>query len=126
MFSQNDYIVRVLMNDLMMRLDESRPAHVELGRRVLDGLLVHNLDEKYYISHYLNTIEHRERLRIWCAAMLLLRFISEENVDHYLELIHQAMRRETVVSVRCYVEVSRCKIMELSSSLETYQSYSGH
>ena len=39
-----------------------------------------------------------------CSTLLIIDFADEKRVDKYIELIFEVMRKETVTSVRCYLE----------------------
>jgi hypothetical protein len=58
-FTQNDYLVRVLMNDLIMRLDINNQEHCLFANKMIDSLLAGiNRDELYDYTHTF-TVEHR-------------------------------------------------------------------
>ena len=117
------------MNILLMKLKETNGAHCQFAESVLDELLTLIQSEKYtHLFVYVNQIEHRckvrrayrsfhakyiaansdifPKLRMVCAIMLLLRFINEDNVEKYLKLFFEGLKKETMVSIRSYLEVS--------------------
>lgn len=64
-FTQNDYMVRVYMNDLMLRLDKDNKNHATLAKQVMDYLLEETNNEKFKAFQFLSTIEHRTKV---CTA----------------------------------------------------------
>ncbi|KAI9323060.1 hypothetical protein BX666DRAFT_2016546 [Dichotomocladium elegans] len=103
-FTQNDYMARVYLNDLILRLDKNNDKHVLFAERIMDALLDEMSNDKYKCYQFLSTIEHRSKLRLWCSLMLLHRFVTENTVDHYVKRMSAVMKGETQVSVRCYME----------------------
>ncbi|KAG0167145.1 Tar (HIV-1) RNA binding protein 1 [Apophysomyces sp. BC1034] len=110
-FSQNDYLVRVLMNDIILRLDPDNQQHILLANDVLKELLTVSQNDSLYEYMYTSTTEHRQKLRTWCSIMLLLGFVQESNVDTFMNLILEVMRKETVISVRCYMEWAMMRLL---------------
>ncbi|CAO3617655.1 unnamed protein product [Cunninghamella echinulata] len=103
-FNQNDYYARVLMNDLVLRLDGTNPKHIEFAYGLMKELIETNDKPELYIGVFTNTPTHRFKIRSWCTITLLSRFIKDEHVKEYLERIFQLMQKETNVSVRSYME----------------------
>ncbi|EPB84910.1 hypothetical protein HMPREF1544_08345 [Mucor circinelloides 1006PhL] len=95
MLNQNDYLVRVDMNDILLRLDIDNKQHKEFANLLLDQLLQLMNDE----------------LRICCSTLLIVDFAEEAKLQHYLNIIFELMRKETVASVRCYVEWTLVRIL---------------
>lgn len=62
-FSQNDYIVRVEMNDIILRLDNNNPDHVKLVHLLLDNFFQMIDDDTLYEFMYTSTAEHRLKVR---------------------------------------------------------------
>ncbi|KAH8553159.1 hypothetical protein BGW37DRAFT_488649 [Umbelopsis sp. PMI_123] len=111
-FSFNDYVVRVQMNILLIKLDETVEAHRHFAESVLDELLALASSEKYtHLFVYVNQIEHRCKLRMVCAIMLLQRFITENNVEKYLKLFFECLKKETMVSIRSYLEWAMVRML---------------
>lgn len=69
-FNQNDYVARVMMNDLLLRLKKDVPHHVTLAKTLIDILLNESAQDKYYESQYLGTIEHRVKVSMDNCLML--------------------------------------------------------
>lgn len=63
-FSYNDYAVRVQMNIILLRLDETVATHRQFAEIALDELLALTPSEKY-MHHFVfvNQIEHRWKVR---------------------------------------------------------------
>lgn len=59
MLNQNDYLVRVDMNDVLLRLDIDNKQHKEFANLLLDQLLQLMNDEVLFEFTYTSTIEHR-------------------------------------------------------------------
>ncbi|KAF7728535.1 Tar (HIV-1) RNA binding protein 1 [Apophysomyces ossiformis] len=110
-FNQNDYLVRVLMNDILLRLNMDDQQHVQFAETVLTELLNVSQNDTLYEYIYTSTIEHRQKLRTWCSILLLLDFVQESNVDKFIQLIFDVMRKETVISVRCYMEWAMIRLI---------------
>ncbi|KAI9275765.1 hypothetical protein BDA99DRAFT_195528 [Phascolomyces articulosus] len=103
-FNQNDYMARVYMNDLILRLDKKNDLHVQLAEQLMDAVLDKFGDGSLDGNQFLYTIEHRTKIRMWCSMMLLHQYIRREKAEHYIERIWIYLRGETAVSVRCYTE----------------------
>ncbi|KAI7864646.1 hypothetical protein BDF14DRAFT_1987237 [Spinellus fusiger] len=103
-FSQNDYVVRVMMNDLLLRLDPKNEQHIVFANILLDELLQLSSQDNLFAFMYTSTIEHRTKIRIMCSVMLLLDFVQPDRVDTCIEKLFFLMKKETVTSVRCYME----------------------
>ncbi|KAI9277942.1 hypothetical protein BC943DRAFT_298425 [Umbelopsis sp. AD052] len=111
-FSFNDYVVRVQMNILLMKLKEADEAHCQFAESVLDELLTLLSSEKYtHLFVYVNQIEHRCKLRMVCGIMLLLKFINENNVEKYIKLFFEGLKKETMVSIRSYLEWAMVRML---------------
>ncbi|KAI9019565.1 hypothetical protein CLU79DRAFT_888618 [Phycomyces nitens] len=110
-FSQNDYMVRVMMNDLLLRLDPKNKQHIELANKLMECLLQLTSEENLFAFMYTSTIEHRTKIRAMCSIMLLLDFVQEDKIDQYLEKIFFLMKKETVTSVRCYMEWAMARLL---------------
>ncbi|KAI8384828.1 uncharacterized protein BYT42DRAFT_563768 [Radiomyces spectabilis] len=102
-FNQNDYLTRVLLNDLILRLDSSNETHTLIANQLLKEMLTVGQNEDLYEFMYTSTAEHRTKLRMCCSIMLLIHFVRED-VDSIIEALFEMMRLETVTSVRCYME----------------------
>ncbi|CAO3620518.1 unnamed protein product [Mucor fragilis] len=111
MLNQNDYLVRVDMNDVLLRLDIDNKQHKEFANLLLDQLLQLMNDEVLFEFTYTSTIEHRIKLRVCCSLLLIVDFAEEAKLQHYLNIIFELMRKETVASVRCYVEWALVRII---------------
>lgn len=57
--NQNDYYVRVLMNDLLLRLDDTNDQHIEFVDRLMDHMMESNERHELYEGVYTNTALHR-------------------------------------------------------------------
>lgn len=44
-------------------------------------------------------------MRSWCSFLLSSRFITYEAADRYIEILFNVIKKEMMVSVRCYIEV---------------------
>ncbi|RCH86084.1 hypothetical protein CU098_001180, partial [Rhizopus stolonifer] len=62
-FSQNDYLVRVYVNDILLRLDLNNQNHIELANLLMDHLFRIVNEDILYEFMYMSTIEHRLKLR---------------------------------------------------------------
>ncbi|RCH82928.1 Tar (HIV-1) RNA binding protein 1 [Rhizopus azygosporus] len=60
---------------------------------------------------YTNTVEHRLKLRVCCSTILIIDLVSEDKVDACLETLFEITRKETVTSVRCYLEWSIVRLL---------------
>ncbi|KAI7902965.1 uncharacterized protein BX663DRAFT_551827 [Cokeromyces recurvatus] len=110
-FSQNDYLVRVKMNDLLLRLDGNNKDHVELANLLLDNFLDVLNNSDLFENTFVATVEHRLKIRICCSMLLIIDFASEDKLNNYMEIIFDMMRKETVPSVRCYIEWSMVRLL---------------
>ncbi|KAI8390273.1 hypothetical protein BD560DRAFT_362076 [Blakeslea trispora] len=110
-FSQNDYLVRVYVNDLLLRLDLSNKTHVVFANELMDHLFRIVNEDILYEFMYMSTIEHRLKLRVCCSIMLIIDFATEDRLEHYFEQYFELMRKETVTSVRCYVEWALVRLL---------------
>ncbi|KAI8988894.1 hypothetical protein BDB01DRAFT_719270 [Pilobolus umbonatus] len=110
-FSQNDYLVRIDMNDLLLRLDINNPLHKQLANDLIDHLLDCIKDDSLFEFLYNSTAEHRLKLRVCCSILLLIDFAAEDKLNGYLEYIFELMRKETITSVRCYIEWAMIRIL---------------
>lgn len=63
MLNQNDYLVRVDMNDLLLRLDIDNKQHREFANLLLDQLFHMMNDEILFEFTYTSTIEHRLKVK---------------------------------------------------------------
>lgn len=63
MLNQNDYLVRVDMNDLLLRLDIDNKQHREFVNLLLDQLFRMMNDEILFEFTYTSTIEHRLKVK---------------------------------------------------------------
>jgi hypothetical protein len=61
--NQNDYYVRVLMNDLLLRLDDTNEQHIEFVNRLIDYMMESNERPELYEGVYTNTALHRFKVR---------------------------------------------------------------
>ncbi|GAA5797284.1 hypothetical protein HPULCUR_002665 [Helicostylum pulchrum] len=110
-FSQNDYLVRVDMNDILLRLDVNNKDHTTLANILLDNFF-HIINEDILFEFmYTSTMEHRLKLRICCSTILIIDLADENKLDEYMEVIFEVMRKETVTSVRCYLEWAMVRIL---------------
>lgn len=50
-------------------------------------------------------------MRVCCSTLLIIDFAEETRLNEYLEIIFDLMRKETVASVRCYVEWTLVRIL---------------
>ncbi|KAI8359079.1 hypothetical protein EDC96DRAFT_545587 [Choanephora cucurbitarum] len=110
-FSQNDYLVRVYINDLLLRFDLNNKTHTVLANDLMDHLFRIVNEDILYEFMYMSTIEHRLKLRVCCSIMLIIDFATEDRLDHYFEQYFELMRKETVTSVRCYVEWALVRLL---------------
>lgn len=62
-FNQNDYYVRVLMNDLVLRLDSTNPKHIEFAYALMKELIETNDKPELYIGVFTNTPTHRFKVK---------------------------------------------------------------
>lgn len=67
LFTQNDYMVRVYMNDLILRLDKDNDKHAVLAKEIMDYLLEEMNNENFKAFQFLSTIEHRTKV---CIAII--------------------------------------------------------
>lgn len=111
MLNQNDYLVRVDMNDVLLRLDIDNKQHKAFANVLLDQLLQLMNDQVLFEFTYTSTIEHRIKLRVCCSLLLIVDFAEEAKLQHYLDMILELMRKETIPSVRCYVEWMMVRIV---------------
>ncbi|KAI9494149.1 hypothetical protein BDB00DRAFT_928434 [Zychaea mexicana] len=122
-FTQNDYMARVYMNDLILRLNKDNDLHVQLAERLMDLILDKLTDSSLVNNHFPHTIEHRTKIRLWCSMLLLHRYICEEKAEHYVTHIWSTIRGETSVSVRCYSEWLLARLFrQFPSQLNTLYS----
>lgn len=64
-FSQNDYLVRVDMNDILLRLDVNNKDHTALANILLDNFF-HIINEDILFEFmYTSTMEHRLKVNIF-------------------------------------------------------------
>ncbi|KAI8138427.1 hypothetical protein BJV82DRAFT_631498 [Fennellomyces sp. T-0311] len=111
-FTQNDYMTRVYMNDLLLRLDKNNKVHMQFAERMMDVLLDKLSDGSLEHNQFCSTIEHRTKLRLWCSMLLLHRYINtEEKAQHFISRLWPLLRAETIVSVRCYIEWMLSRIL---------------
>ncbi|ORE16390.1 hypothetical protein BCV71DRAFT_265697 [Rhizopus microsporus] len=110
-FNQNDYLVRVYMNDLLLRLDTNNERHREFANTLLASFLHILENDALYEYMYTNTVEHRLKLRVCCSTILIIDLVSEDKVDTCLETMFEIIRKETVTSVRCYLEWSIVRLL---------------
>lgn len=113
MFNQNDYLVRVDMNDLLLRLDINNKDHKEFANLLLANFFKTLSDDSLFEYMYTSTAGHRLKLRICCSTLLIIDFSEEEKVNDYIETIFEVMRKETVTSVRCYLEWAMVRLLNL-------------
>lgn len=59
------------------------------------------------------------QIRIWCSSLLLDEFIPETDADKYIDLVLQNIQKETVVSVRCYMEVCLYQLVQTQPCILT-------
>jgi hypothetical protein len=67
-FSANDYVTRVQMNTILLKLDEKIDSHRKFANSVLNELLTLSASERYTHKFlYVNQIEHRWKVsnRMW-------------------------------------------------------------
>lgn len=62
LFNQNDYHVRVLMNDILLRLEETNDRHVAFAHRLLGALFAECAKAELVDHQFPSTIEHRTRV----------------------------------------------------------------
>ncbi|KAI9478551.1 MAG: hypothetical protein EXX96DRAFT_571334 [Benjaminiella poitrasii] len=110
-FSQNDYLVRVKMNDILLRLDVNNEDHVKLANLLLDDFLDVLNNSDLFENTFMATAEHRLKIRTCCSMLLIIDFATEEKLNDYMEIIFDMMRKETVPSVRCYIEWSMVRLL---------------
>ncbi|CEJ01490.1 hypothetical protein RMCBS344292_15515 [Rhizopus microsporus] len=110
-FNQNDYLVRVYMNDLLLRLDINNERHKEFANTLLASFFHILENDALYEYMYTNTVEHRLKLRVCCSTILIIDLVSEDKVDACLETLFEITRKETVTSVRCYLEWSIVRLL---------------
>ncbi|KAI8096188.1 uncharacterized protein BX664DRAFT_323334 [Halteromyces radiatus] len=103
-FNQNDYYVRVLMNDLIIRLDDTNSQHIEFAHQLMGHLMEINDKPELYEAVFNNTPLHRFKIRSWCTILLTSRFIQSDKAGYYMERILGLMQKETNISVRSYME----------------------
>ncbi|ORE02050.1 hypothetical protein BCV72DRAFT_252709 [Rhizopus microsporus var. microsporus] len=110
-FNQNDYLVRVYMNDILLRLDTNNERHREFANTLLTSFFHILENDALYEYMYTNTVEHRLKLRVCCSTILIIDLVSEDKVDACLEILFEITRKETVTSVRCYLEWSIIRLL---------------
>ncbi|ORZ16603.1 hypothetical protein BCR42DRAFT_415426 [Absidia repens] len=103
-FNQNDYYVRVLMSDLILRLDESNDRHSEFAHQLMNHMMESNNKPELYEGVFTNTAMHRFKIRSWCTILLTSRFIKVKDSHDYVDRMLGLMQKETSVSVRSYME----------------------
>ncbi|CAO3587682.1 unnamed protein product [Absidia cylindrospora] len=103
-FNQNDYYVRVLMNDLILRLDEANDKHAEFAHQLMNHMIESNNKPELYEGIFTNTAMHRFKIRSWCTILLTSRFIKMKDSRDYIDRILGLMQKETSISVRSYME----------------------
>ncbi|RUS24460.1 hypothetical protein BC938DRAFT_473545, partial [Jimgerdemannia flammicorona] len=110
-FTQRDYLVRVQMNDLILHLDPNNAEHATLVNALLLELVTMATSETLLNPYiYVNQIEHRIKMRLWCSFVVSSRFITRESADNYITLLLDVIKREMMVSVRCYIEWTLMRI----------------
>ncbi|CEP13385.1 hypothetical protein [Parasitella parasitica] len=118
MLNQNDYLVRVDMNDILLRLDIDNKQHRHFANLLLEQLLhTMNSDDNLFEFTYTSTIEHRLKLRMCCSILLIIDFAEEAKLNDYLETMFELMRKETIPSIRCYVEWSVVRLLRCHPQL---------
>lgn len=80
MLNQNDYLVRVDMNDILLRLDIDNKQHKEFANLLLDQLLQLLNDEVLFEFTYTSTIEHR--IKVSAGASCHLNYGQEVLMKH--------------------------------------------
>ncbi|KAI9281150.1 hypothetical protein BY458DRAFT_430265 [Sporodiniella umbellata] len=110
-FTQNDYLVRVYMNNLLLRLDVKNKQHQILAVSLLDCFYRFIGDDMLFEYMYTCTAEHRLKLRVGCSSLLLIDLATEDKADEYLGFLFEITRKETVTSVRCYLEWAIIKLL---------------
>ncbi|KAI7894857.1 uncharacterized protein EV154DRAFT_599678 [Mucor mucedo] len=110
-FSQNDYLVRVDMNDLLLRLDVNNKDHKLFANILLENFFRIINEDILFEFMYTSTMEHRLKLRICCSTILIIDLADESKLDDYMKVIFEVMRKETVTSVRCYLEWAMVRIL---------------
>ncbi|CAO3698396.1 unnamed protein product [Rhizopus stolonifer] len=110
-FTQNDYLVRVYMNNLLLRLDVDNEQHKIFANTLLDSFFKYMGDDALFEYMYTSTAEHRLKLRVGCSSLLLIDLATEDKVDQYLEILFEITKKETVTSVRCYLEWAIIKLL---------------
>ncbi|KAI8643710.1 hypothetical protein BD408DRAFT_341945 [Parasitella parasitica] len=112
MLNQNDYLVRVDMNDILLRLNIDDEQHRQFANLLLDQLL-HLMDngENLFKLTFTSTLEHRLKLRMCCSTLLIIDFADEAKLNGYLEVLFGLMRKETISSIRCYIEWALVRIL---------------
>ncbi|ORX62740.1 hypothetical protein DM01DRAFT_1403192 [Hesseltinella vesiculosa] len=104
LLNQNDYVVRVMMNDLILRLDIDNEQHREIAIKIMNDLMEMNDKPEYYETVYINTAVYRFKVRSWMSILLLLRFVNSDQAADYINRILVFTHKETNISVRVYME----------------------
>lgn len=67
-FSQNDYLVRVNMNDLLLRLDVNNKDHITLANLLLANFLRIINEDTLFEFMFMATAEHRLKVSLYIST----------------------------------------------------------
>ena len=103
-----EHCVRVAALDVLLHLDAADPAQRELGFSLFFELLERNNEQPFCNSRaYDNSQEHRHKIRLWQAILVLEPFLGsdEEAAGRALDTIHRLYEtQDNLVSIRVLVE----------------------
>ncbi|KAI8922733.1 hypothetical protein BC831DRAFT_474711 [Entophlyctis helioformis] len=118
-FHCKDYVVRVLANDLLLRLRTDDPDHVAIAQTVLHRLIGSQLRKKT-VAQFINTVAHRRTVRTWIAIHILLHFVTDEQAAEVFESFVALIIREQLAESRVYIEWAIARLLATHVSLHEH------
>ncbi|KAL5034958.1 hypothetical protein BDV3_004449 [Batrachochytrium dendrobatidis] len=116
-FSSKDYIVRVQMNDILLRLSQDHKGHQILAKKLLMRLITIQL-ECTHTNQFINSSEQRGQLRAWTTMHILLSFIDSDDMAlTYMNYFIKAIVIEQLAETRSYIEWAVARLLILYPSL---------
>ncbi|KAJ3097538.1 Tar (HIV-1) RNA binding protein 1 [Phlyctochytrium planicorne] len=109
-FGCKDYTIRIRANDILARLNLSKPEESQFALSTLSKL-VNLFLSGAYASMFSGSIESRMQLRLWCSVHLVLDSIPEPELDEYVDKILDSLEIDSVVSIRYYIEWAALRLL---------------
>ncbi|KAH6586359.1 hypothetical protein BASA61_006589 [Batrachochytrium salamandrivorans] len=110
-FSSRDYVVRVQINDILMRLRYDCSSYAQFSKELLARLVKIQV-ESAYTNQFVNTSAQRCQLRAWISIHVLLGVISQEDEAlTYLNAFVESIVIEQLAETRSYIEWATARLM---------------